>query len=131
MPEEPIKWYSQKHITTLQYTYEKHFFRLLNKLHEKTKSDNLCLSGGLAYNGTANGKIQSKTPFKNIWIPPGSIRCCLDYWFSHYWNHITNDRKVNTTPFLGPSEKLLDIVKVVKENDDKIFYDIIWWRVVS
>ena len=54
----------------LQYTYEKHFFRLLNKLHEKTKSDNLCLSGGCAYNGTANGKIQSKTPFKNIWIPP-------------------------------------------------------------
>ena len=41
----------------------------------------------------------------------------------HYWNHITNDRKVNTTPFLGPSEKLLDIVKVVKENDDKIFYE--------
>ena len=47
------------------------------------------------------------------------------YWFAHlhYWNHITNDRKVNTTPFLGPSEKLLDIVKVVKENDDKIFYE--------
>ena len=43
----------------------------------------------------------------------------------HYWNHITNDRKVNTTPFLGPSEKLLDIVKVVKENDDKIFYEVI------
>ena len=46
------------------------------------------------------------------------------YWKNlHYWNHITNDRKVNTTPFLGPSEKLLDIVKVVKENDDKIFYE--------
>ena len=31
---------------TLQYTYEKHFFSLLNKLHNETKSDNLCLGGG-------------------------------------------------------------------------------------
>ena len=121
LPEEPINDIHKNISAALQYTYEKHFFRLLNKLHEKTKSDNLCLSGGCAYNGTANGKIQSKTPFKNIWIPPApsdagsAIGAAL-----HYWNHITNDRKVNTTPFLGPSEKLLDIVKVVKENDDKI-----------
>ena len=124
LPEEPINDIHKNISAALQYTYEKHFFRLLNKLHEKTKSDNLCLSGGCAYNGTANGKIQSKTPFKNIWIPPApsdagsAIGAAL-----HYWNHITNDRKVNTTPFLGPSEKLLDIVKVVKENDDKIFYE--------
>ena len=30
--------------------------------------------------------------------------------------------KENKTPFLGPSEKLLDIVKIVKDNEDKIFY---------
>ena len=41
----------------------------------------------------------------------------------NYWNHITNDRKENKTPFLGPSEKLLDIVKIVKDNEDKIFYE--------
>ncbi len=124
LPEEPINDIHKNISAALQYTYEKHFFRLLNKLHEKTKSKNLCLSGGCAYNGTANGKIQSKTPFKNIWIPPApsdagsAIGAAL-----YYWNHITNDRKENKTPFLGPSEKLLDIVKVVKENDDKIFYE--------
>ena len=124
LPEEPINDIHKNISAALQYTYEKHFFRLLNKLHEKTKSKNLCLSGGCAYNGTANGKIQNKTPFKNIWIPPApsdagsAIGAAL-----YYWNHITNDRKENKTPFLGPSEKLLDIVKVVKENDDKIFYE--------
>ncbi len=124
LPEEPINDIHKNISAALQYTYEKHFFRLLNKLHEKTKSKNLCLSGGCAYNGTANGKIQSKTPFKNIWIPPApsdagsAIGAAL-----YYWNHITNDRKENKTPFLGPSEKLLDIVKVVKENDDKLFYE--------
>ena len=124
LPEEPINDIHKNISAALQYTYEKHFFRLLNKLYDKTKLDNLCLSGGCAYNGTANGKIQSKTPFKNIWIPPApsdagsAIGAAL-----HYWNHITNDRKENKTPFLGPSEKLLDIVRVIKENDDKIFYE--------
>ena len=71
-----------------------------------------------------NGKIQDRTPFKNIWIPPApsdagsAIGAALNY-----WNHITNDRKENKTPFLGPSEKLLDIVKIVKDNEDKIFYE--------
>ena len=124
LPEEPINDVHKNISSALQYTYEKHFFRLLNKLHEKTKSKNLCLSGGCAYNGTANGKIQSKTPFKNIWIPPApsdagsAIGAALNY-----WNHITNDRKENKTPFLGPSEKILDVVSIVKENDNKIFYE--------
>jgi len=124
LSEEPINDIHKNISAALQYTYEKHFFRLLNKLYKKTKSKNLCLSGGCAYNGTANGKIQDRTPFKNIWIPPApsdagsAIGAALNY-----WNHITNDRKENKTPFLGPSEKLLDIVKIVKDNEDKIFYE--------
>ena len=124
LSEEPINDIHKNISAALQYTYEKHFFRLLNKLYEKTKSKNLCLSGGCAYNGTANGKIQDRTPFKNIWIPPApsdagsAIGAALNY-----WNHITNDRKENKTPFLGPSEKLLDIVKIVKDNENKIFYE--------
>jgi len=124
LSEEPINDIHKNISAALQYTYEKHFFRLLNKLYKKTKSKNLCLSGGCAYNGTANGKIQNRTPFKNIWIPPApsdagsAIGAALNY-----WNHITNDRKENKTPFLGPSEKLLDIVKIVKDNEHKIFYE--------
>ena len=124
LPEEPINDIHKNISAALQYTYEKHFFKLLNKLYKKTKSKNLCLSGGCAYNGTANGKIQSKTPFKNIWIPPApsdagsAIGAAL-----YYWNHITNDRKQNKSPFLGPSEKILDVVSIVKENDNKIFYE--------
>ena len=111
LPDEPINDIHKNISAALQYTYEKYFFRLLNKLYEKTKSKNLCLSGGCAYNGTANGKIQSRTPFKNIWIPPApsdagsAIGAALNY-----WNHITNDRKENKTPFLGPSEKMYIVV---------------------
>ena len=124
LPKERISDKHKNIAAALQYTYEYHFFKLLNKLYTKTKTPNLCLSGGCAYNGTANGKIQNRTPFKNIWIPPApsdagsAIGAALNY-----WNHITNDRKENKTPFLGPSEKLLDIVKIVKDNEDKIFYE--------
>ena len=124
LPEEPINDIHKNIAAALQYTYEKIFFKLLNDLHKKTKSKNLCLSGGCAYNGTANGKIQNRTPFKNVWIPPApsdagsAIGAAL-----YYWNHITNERAINKTPFLGPSQKLLDIVKIVKDNDNKIFYE--------
>ena len=45
----------------------------------------MCLSGGCAYNGTANGKITEKTHINHIWIPPApsdagsSIGACIFY----------------------------------------------------
>ena len=56
-----------------------------------------------------------------------SLRPCIDK-FSIA--DVTNLRKF-TTPFLGPSDKLLDIVKVVKENDDKIFLNHYQMKIVS
>ena len=43
----------------------------------------------------------------------------------HVYYHINgnSNRISNTTPFLGPSEKVLDIVKVCKDNEDKIFFE--------
>ena len=44
-------------------------FYILNKLHEKTGLENLCITGGVAKNSVANGKILLNTPFKNMYIP--------------------------------------------------------------
>ena len=44
-------------------------FYLLNHLHAKTGLDNICITGGVAQNSVANGKIIENTPFKNIYIP--------------------------------------------------------------
>ena len=44
-------------------------FYILNKLHENTGLDNLCIAGGVAQNSVANGKILLNTPFKNIYVP--------------------------------------------------------------
>ena len=44
--------------------------QILDSLKNISISKNLVLSGGCAYNGTANGKIVNKTIFDHLWIPP-------------------------------------------------------------
>jgi len=53
-----------------QKVLEECYFFCLNYLHKKTKCDNLCISGGVGLNSIANGKIRSKTPFKNVFLFP-------------------------------------------------------------
>jgi len=62
---------TQKHMDiarSIQAMYEEAFFHLLNKLHAKHGSDNLCIAGGCGMNSVANGKVTLQTPFKNVYI---------------------------------------------------------------
>lgn len=54
----------------LQKTLETSVFHILNAAHKKYKTDNLCLSGGVALNSVLNGKVLSNTAFTHIYIPP-------------------------------------------------------------
>ncbi len=59
-----------KHIAaSLQKRLEEAVIHLLN-LHSGEKYSNLCLSGGVAFNCAANGKILEESSFKNIYVPP-------------------------------------------------------------
>lgn len=58
--------------SSLQAVLEEIFFHVLNHLYTKTKSENLAMAGGVAFNSVANGKITAKTPFKNIYIQPAA-----------------------------------------------------------
>ena len=57
---------------SLQKCFEDIIFSILNKLYLKTKTENLCLAGGCAFNSKLNGLIREKTPFKNIFIQPNA-----------------------------------------------------------
>jgi carbamoyltransferase len=126
LPDEPLEQYHKDLAASLQYNYEKLFFRLLNELHNKTKSDNLCLSGGCAYNGTANGKILKRTKFKNLYIPPApsdagsAIGCALNQWYNVEKN---TERKNNTNPFLGPFYTKEDILRSLEKYDKDVWYE--------
>jgi carbamoyltransferase len=72
LPGEAITKKHENVAASLQAVFEEVYFSLLNKLHERTKLKKLCLSGGCAMNGVANGKIFDRTPFTEVYIQPAA-----------------------------------------------------------
>ena len=84
--------------------------RMARHVHKVTGEENLCLSGGVALNCVANGRILREGPFKHIWIQPaagdagGALGAALVAWH-HY---LDQPRKVKpgdsqSGTLLGPS----------------------------
>lgn len=71
-PEDPIAQREMDLAASLQVALEDIYFHILNHLHSITHEANLCLAGGVAFNSVANGKITSRTPFRNIYIQPAA-----------------------------------------------------------
>jgi carbamoyltransferase len=51
-----------------QLAFENAFFHYLNWVYDQHPCKNLVLAGGCAMNSVANGRIGSRTPFKNVYI---------------------------------------------------------------
>lgn len=107
LPRTSNEEITQKHKNlafAVQHVYENVFFELLRHVQNKYKTTNICLGGGCAYNGSANGKIYYRTSFRNVWIPPApsDAGSCIGAVINYY----VNNGKIPTipqTPFLGPS----------------------------
>ncbi|MEI6242220.1 MAG: carbamoyltransferase C-terminal domain-containing protein [Chlamydiota bacterium] len=56
----------------LQLVTEDTVFNLLNHVQKTTGHEKLCLSGGVALNSVLNGKILSRTQFKQLFIQPSA-----------------------------------------------------------
>ena len=129
LPDEPLTNAHKNIAAGLQFTYEQHFFSLLNRLHKTTKSDNLCLSGGCAYNGTANGKILNRTKFKNLYIPPApsdagsAIGCALHYYYNQNTTSNNTVRYNNTRPFMGPGYSNEDVMDALAKYDKDVYFE--------
>ena len=74
---------------SLQVVTEEIILHLLNRLHAKCSSKNICMTGGVAMNSVANGKITSQTPFENIYIPAGAADNGTSFGAAFYvWNKL-------------------------------------------
>jgi len=63
--------FNQRHkdlAASIQRVTEEVYFKILKQLFLLTKSRNICISGGVALNALANGKIFDNTSFKNVYI---------------------------------------------------------------
>ena len=125
LPEEPLTQDYKDLAASVQFQYEKFFFKLLDRLYKITESPNLCLAGGCAYNGTANGKIKEKTKFQNIWIPPApsDAGSCIGAALNEVYKNKDIKRIVNTNPFLGPLYTKEDNLKSLNDYSDDVYYE--------
>ena len=117
LPEDEITQDHKDIAAAVQQKYETILFEILKDVELFTYSRNLALGGGCAYNGTANGKITTKTSFNNVWIPPcpsdggSAVGACL-----HYFSVQKEPVKIGTNPFLGPEYPERDIVSTLRNN---------------
>lgn len=74
---------------SMQVVTEEIIIHLLNRLHAKAKCPNLCVTGGVAMNSVANGKITRQTPFENVYIPAGAADNGTSFGAAFYvWNRV-------------------------------------------
>jgi carbamoyltransferase len=122
-PEEPIKAIHENLAASIQKVYEEVFFDLLKAISYIDDTGNICLSGGCAYNGSANGKILDNSSFIKLWIPVApsdagsAIGACIHYLVK---NKELQER-VTQNPFLGPIYFYRDIIKVLKNKKYHMF----------
>ena len=123
---------------SIQNVTETIVLKIAQNIKDEFQIDNLCLSGGVALNCVANGKILKKKIFKNIWIQPasGDAGGALGAALAYLYNEKNFTRRINLDfmkgSYLGPSfsdaqiENILKIEKIKYKNiKDENFYDYI------
>lgn len=70
--DNPVTKYYEDVAASAQETLEEMLMKLVESLHEKTGSRNLCLAGGVALNCEANRKLADLPFVDNIYIQPAS-----------------------------------------------------------
>ena len=117
---------------SLQVVTEEILIHMLRRLHDRTLSKNICMTGGVAMNSVANGKITRETPFENVYIPAGAADNGTSFGAAFYvWNRVLgNDRTfVQNHAYWGTEFKSEDCEPDISESslpyrslgDDELF----------
>ena len=118
--------------TSAQKFTEKVIFHLLNHLHKETGSENICITGGVAQNSVANGRILENTPFKNIYIPSAGHDSGTSIGSAFYlYNQLLGNSRMPeiTSAYFGSKFNHEEIIKVLDKegvtytivSDDDLF----------
>ena len=71
-PETKLTQFHMDIAASIQEVVEEIMIKIAKSLKKETGLNNICLSGGVALNCVANGKLLEEKIFKNIWIQPAS-----------------------------------------------------------
>jgi len=129
-PEEKIETIHHDLAAAVQKRYEEILFDILKSISLINDNKNICLSGGCAYNGTANGKIINNSQFSNLWIPvaPSDAGSCIGACLHYLVENKKLNERIPKNPFIGPNYFFDDYltklknVKVFKMPSDEFLY---------
>jgi carbamoyltransferase len=107
-PESPIEPFHENVAASIQAVLEKIVLKMATYVQETTKQKKLCLSGGVALNATANGKLVKSGLFDDIYSQPaagdagGAVGAAL------YAHHTLTKETKRHQPFFGIGPQYLD-----------------------
>jgi carbamoyltransferase len=107
---------------SLQKITEDVILRIVKHAFELTKSENLCMAGGVALNSVANGKILMSKIFKNCFFQPAATDAggAMGATLYAYNNILGKKRKyVMKDAFLGPKFSDKEIRKFLESRNAK------------
>lgn len=121
-PESKLTQNHKDIAAALQLITEEIIIKIINHIYKVTKCESIILSGGVALNSVANGKILKNTPFKKIWINPDpgdggtSMGAAL-----YAYNVILNNKRnfVLKDAYLGPEYSAMEIKNFLDKNKIK------------
>ena len=126
-PESKLEKQHFDMAASIQKLTETVVIRICKHLHAITQSDSLCLSGGVALNCVANGKIMEATPFKDVWVQPaagdagGALGAALFVWHDMLKQPrpVIRDKSKDLMKgaYLGPAFSDEEIVASLKQYD--------------
>ncbi|ELS02563.1 putative carbamoyl transferase, NodU family [Xenococcus sp. PCC 7305] len=110
---------------SLQKITEEIILDLAVDLHHRTKSNNLCLAGGVSLNCVVNGILQEHSSFENIYIQPAANDAGTAIGAAYIlWNQVLGNSKnyIMDNPYLGPEYTAEEIETVLDNNNLKYSY---------
>ena len=113
---EPLTDHTRDMAFALQAVTEDAILHIVRDLATRTRSRNLCLSGGVALNCVANARILRDTPFECIWVPPCASDTGAPIGAALYQYHQHYGRKRNfemTHAFYGMEYSDAEIVRAL------------------
>jgi carbamoyltransferase len=119
-PDEPLEQRHRNLAAALQARLEEVYLGMLNKLATKTKAKAVCLSGGVAFNCVANGKIFDQTPFEQVYVHPAAGDAGLAVGAAYYvWNQILRKPRsfVMAHAYWGPGYTTAEIRGAIEASD--------------
>ncbi|MCB1174950.1 MAG: hypothetical protein KDK39_15365, partial [Leptospiraceae bacterium] len=135
-PESKITQKEMDLARSVQVVVEDVMLRQSRHIHAQTGASKLCLSGGVALNCVANGRIHREGPFEDIWVQPAAgdagsaLGCALFTWYRYLDNPRDADKAARSqkASYLGPEYSPAEIksfldergLKYTEYTDDKV-----------